>query len=535
MAEGKLVLERPGEVVVRMYGQGFGDCFLLALPRAGEEPEDLENPVYVVIDCGVFFQTPGEAKRMRAVVENLRRATGGVIDLLVATHEHYDHLCGFKHAAKEWKEIEVRTVWVAWTEDPNNEFTKRYDREVGLMEEQFSLVERVIRGRAGADDALAAEWQQLARLAGFGGDDPAADEEQMRAAPSGAGEAPFPPPRKLSKGPDRILDAIAHAPEKLFREDGAPARRDFCRPGHVKTVPGSQVDAYVLGPPTNVELLKLDSRESEVFHLMAQGATLDDVLSAAGRQAAGDTLNATLRVHADPVAAYDPYAPFRPSLRISYEDARKDPYFREQYFGLAGTEQIENDWLRGAGGLALQIDNVVNNTSLVLALRLPDGRVLLFVGDAQVGNWLSWLEIKPEDWKRPEGGAVELRPTAAELLAKTALYKVGHHGSHNATLQAKGVELMPDGLIAFVPTSRAVPQENYEPAWEIPLPSLMRRLREKCRGQVVLPYDNEYASDAFAAGLQMSKEKLEAMERKGKDGKIEIKQESVALWRQVRI
>ena len=39
---------------------------------------------------------------------------------------------------------------------------------------------------------------------------------------------------------------------------------------------------------------------------------------------------------------------------------------------------------------ALKIDNDVNNTSLALALELADKRVLLFPGDAQVGNWLSW-------------------------------------------------------------------------------------------------------------------------------------------------
>jgi hypothetical protein len=44
-----------------------------------------------------------------------------------------------------------------------------------------------------------------------------------------------------------------------------------------------------------------------------------------------------------------------------------------------------------AGRLALQLDSDTNNTSLVLAFELgKSGRVLLFPGDAQVGNWLSW-------------------------------------------------------------------------------------------------------------------------------------------------
>jgi hypothetical protein len=66
--------------------------------------------------------------------------------------------------------------------------------------------------------------------------------------------------------------------------------------------------------------------------------------------------------------------------------------------------RIDNDWLMSAGQLALQVDNAVNNTSLVLAFELIESRkVLLFVGDAQVGNWKSWQEptfnpiIRPPD------------------------------------------------------------------------------------------------------------------------------------------
>jgi hypothetical protein len=103
---------------------------------------------------------------------------------------------------------------------------------------------------------------------------------------------------------------------------------------------------------------------------------------------------------------------------------------------------IDTDWLHSFSRLALQVDRVINNTSLVLAFRLPDGRVLLFAADAQVGNWLSWHDIRPEDWRRPDGGQV-ISGRSAELLARTVVYKVGHHGSHNATLKAKGMELMP--------------------------------------------------------------------------------------------
>ena len=41
---------------------------------------------------------------------------------------------------------------------------------------------------------------------------------------------------------------------------------------------------------------------------------------------------------------------------------------------------------------------------------------------------------------------------ARDLLARTVLYKVGHHGSHNATLRAQGLELMTSAeLTAMIP------------------------------------------------------------------------------------
>ena len=47
--------------------------------------------------------------------------------------------------------------------------------------------------------------------------------------------------------------------------------------------------------------------------------------------------------------------------------------------------------------------------------------------------------------------------TGADLLARTIFYKVGHHGSRNATLREGGLELMTDpSLIAFIPTDEAM-------------------------------------------------------------------------------
>ena len=110
-------------------------------------------------------------------------------------------------------------------------------------------------------------------------------------------------------------------------------------------------------------------------------------------------------------------------------------------------QRIDHDWLGVSADLAIQLDKRTNNSSLVLAFEFLDTkRVLLFVGDAQVGNWLSWKDLR---WPIGDGTV-----SAHDLLARTVFYKVGHHGSHNATLKQNGLELMtcPD-LSAFIPTN----------------------------------------------------------------------------------
>jgi len=107
--------------------------------------------------------------------------------------------------------------------------------------------------------------------------------------------------------------------------------------------------------------------------------------------------------------------------------------------------------------------------------------VLLFPGDAQVGNWSSWAKL---NWPAPDGRPGAQSITVADLLSRTVLYKVGHHGSHNATLRAQGLELMTSGdLVAMVPVDHEMAARKH---WDkIPFEPLMLRLREKTRGRVL--------------------------------------------------
>lgn len=505
--EEKLTLGDKEKAIVRMYGQGFGDCFLLAFPR--KEKGGHKNPVYVVIDSGVYQQTPGESERMKAVAENISEATGGVIDLLVATHEHYDHLSGFNKAKGVWKKIDVKQIWLAWTENMKDPQAKKYQKD---LEGQAEIIEKA-KKIAEKQPSLAQELNRIQKLADF------ATAGQLKA------------PVGWASSTDRVLDAFAQSPGNIFR-NSYQTEIEFCEPGQVLTVQETNVDAFVLGPPRDESALsnELDTDVYSDKKLKVTGLALRRKLAAASDRAERESLGSAILRHwslangAAPAKVKDENMPFRASMSISYTDARKVPFFQDHYFKGSYDRQIEDNWLYGFGRFALQVDEAVNNTSLVLAFRLPDGGVLLFPGDAQGGNWRSWFDIR--EWKRRGEGKKEFKPRAADLIKRTVVYKVGHHGSHNATLRKEGLEQMPDGVIAFVPVSRSYPQVDKH--WSIPLPSLVEALKRKTGGRLVFPDAERSRRDGLEKKYKPEATFESAVKTFEDDKKL-------PLWRQVRI
>jgi beta-lactamase superfamily II metal-dependent hydrolase len=110
--------------------------------------------------------------------------------------------------------------------------------------------------------------------------------------------------------------------------------------------------------------------------------------------------------------------------------------------------------------LALTLDSVRNNTSLVVLFSYK-GKHFLFPGDAQFGNWESWLS----------------QSNAQDILSSVNFLKVAHHGSHNATPK-KALESMTGNLTAMVSTQNT-------PWSSIPRMPLMERLMEICEKRVI--------------------------------------------------
>jgi beta-lactamase superfamily II metal-dependent hydrolase len=109
--------------------------------------------------------------------------------------------------------------------------------------------------------------------------------------------------------------------------------------------------------------------------------------------------------------------------------------------------------------LAFALDKVLNNTSLVVAFRFGE-QVLLFPGDAQWGNWQSWID------------------NGRDVLAGVTFYKVAHHGSHNATPKSALNAMTEKNFVAMASTQSA-------PWPSIPAPKLVKAIKLRTGNQYV--------------------------------------------------
>lgn len=466
-------------VTVRMYRPGHGDCFLLAFPR-----DKGDAPYFVLIDCGY---KPGSQKQpISEIIDHLRESCDGHIDLAILTHEHQDHLNGiWKAKDPPFAKFEIDRAWVAWTENKDNALanelrTRHKDQLLGLLVARDRLADRVR-----VDDPALSRLESLLDLEL--GDD---GDGRVRTSAFATAEALE---RSANKQGLRLVQDMAIARKgRSFRSPGD---------GPLMLDGSAGVRAYVLGPPQSTELISdEDPRDGEGF-------PLDHPCSFAS------AFREDARDHTAPFGR-----PFR--TRLSEASSSEGALFFKHYYGTreqdynrdeaevpsdAKWRRIDDEWLYSAETLALKLNRGINNTSLVVAFELPRSRkVMLFVADAQRGNWISWADVKFND----AGTTV----TAKDLLARTVLYKAGHHGSHNATLSGTEHDTYPNlswmgrGAAASEFTAMITAVEEWaltknRPPWVHPLPSIRDALVRKARGRVFqtdrdLPEKPDDVSDA---------------------------------------
>jgi hypothetical protein len=456
-----------GGVVIRHYCQGIGDCHLLRFPADGGQD------FWMLIDCGVHTSVKGGSDLLDAVVRDIAKQTKR-LDVVVLTHEHMDHVSGFRSAADVFEQegIEVDEVWLAWTENPKDAQARKLDQYKQQALAALRLSSQRLDSVAGPPPHVAVVRDGVQALLGFSF---GAKGERVRSC-------------------REALEAMARRDVKYWEPKDPPIA--------IARLPNLRI--YVLGPPRDEDWIDVKERAGEMYGLGAEPSwPMAQALSGAlgAKATRGET-------------GYDVAAPFAPGLGKRLDEftgtrARSPSpgvapetaqFAQRHYFGRTEApapvvrssqpknvidaeafdqswRRIDYDWLAASADLAMQLDDRTNNTSLVLAFEFVDTqRVMLFTGDAQVGNWLSWQDVR---WK--VGSATVTGP---DLLARVVYYKVGHHGSHNATLKKKGLELMsqPD-LSAFIPTNAT---DAKKVGWgQMPFPEIVDALTDCCDRRVV--------------------------------------------------
>jgi len=457
------------QVYVRMYraldpAQAYrgmlGDCFLIRLV-------DGQRRSHIMIDCGMLMGSADAVTRLKHIAKDIVCETGGdearpgELDLLVVTHRHWDHISGFSQAADillDQAHLRIANLWLAWPEKDGDPQAARL--WAGLDKAGFALA--ALGERVGSDPGLQAldGSKTIRALNNFLGD---ADNVS-----------------KHLKGGD-IMTALKKS----------AIRVDFLEPGAVLPTPRVSTDApsiraYVLGPPRDEKLLAKDDPSS--------GAAQETYLASSSLS---DAILSFARPNDHDAGSEVPFAPQYCDIEIdqlandiAHDVALLDDraWIADHYYRLPGVaatrqdmlnrRQVDEDWLGAASALAMKLDSHINNTSLALAFDLPDGTSMLFAADAQVGNWLSWHNQTYRD----ESGTEH---TAEQILNRTRFYKVGHHGSKNATLDKLGLAMMARGdLVAAIPTDEAFGKTQGS-GWQMPNPRVEQALFDRTRGRIM--------------------------------------------------
>ena len=79
------------------------------------------------------------------VMDNLVGDTQKKVDVLVITHEHWDHLSGFTQAPDSFAKLGVGAVWVAWTEDPKDDLANQLRTELGAARQKLVACANALR------------------------------------------------------------------------------------------------------------------------------------------------------------------------------------------------------------------------------------------------------------------------------------------------------------------------------------------------------------------------------------------------------
>jgi len=454
---------KPNKVEIRSYNVGFGDCFLLSFLYDGRESK------HVLIDFGSTLPPDPEKKDFQVTVaEHIREQCGGKLHAVVATHRHKDHISGFATNAKgtasgniirECADAGEALVLQPWTEDPDaptdSTFAKgaKTSRKavVQQLDNMHTLAEVVAKeinrldvgdvDPVPVDDTRPPATEvRVDNTEGDGGED-----GPGFAAVDHAGTTASRALRKRIAfiGEDNVKNLSA-VQNLLDMSTKARHRYLFfgADSGLQKVLPGVKV--HVLGPPTiqqHEEVQKMRSIDPNEFWMLRQKFWQMQAVHA----------ETTMSPEGSPLF---PNAAILPPEKVP----RTSRWFIRRLRGARAKALLE---------MVLIMDDAMNNTSLILLFEVG-GKKLLFPGDAQIENW----EFALADKK------------ILKLLAGVDVYKVGHHGSRNATpktlwnnFEKLGDDTRKDRLTTLIST-KAGKHGAAERHTEVPRKSLVAAMKE---------------------------------------------------------
>ncbi|MBN9089900.1 MAG: MBL fold metallo-hydrolase [Reyranella sp.] len=362
---------------VRMYRIGFGDFFLLTVPGKS-------GPAHILIDCGVHAANIGS---MDDCVKDMASAevTNKKLALVILTHYHADHMSGFASNYDDFAQFEVGAVWITNRLDPK-------DGKASKFMAQITSVAHSLQLQLGARNDPDGEEAQRKVHNALG------VELGARGGANGGGNA---------KALKLLQEGFKNKPPVYYYQGG-----------DTPTLPAElegKITADILAPSPKESGGEYSASDNKKEQYLAAAADAGGVPNHKSVRPFEKTWPAS--------AADYPARVFHEFDSGIAERSRKpnnDGAAKLQ----AMLENMQPDVLAAA---ADKLDGTLNNQSLVV-LFTCQGKKLLFVGDAQWGNWAYWLYGKAVAGKDPG-----ITARAKEILGSIDFYKVGHHGSTNAT------------------------------------------------------------------------------------------------------
>jgi beta-lactamase superfamily II metal-dependent hydrolase len=323
------------------------------------------GPAHILIDCGVHAKPLGD---MDECVKNMAQATNNKLALVILTHYHADHMSGFASNYDDFADFTVGAVWITNRLDPKNPDASKFMAQLTSVAQQLKM-QLGARG-----DNESEMYRKVENALGVAGED-------------GGGGSNV-------KALQLLRSGFKNKPPVYYYQGGdTPTLPDELE---------GMITAEILAP----------SPKDSGGEFAASDNKTEQYLAALG----DDGVPGTTKI--------------QPFDRKRWPGSAKE-YPKQAFDEFDGNERMESklgdmqpDALAAA---ADKLDGTLNNQSLVV-LFTCNGKKLLFVGDAQWGNWAYWLYGKAVTGSDPG-----ISDRAKEILGAIDFYKVGHHGSTNAT------------------------------------------------------------------------------------------------------